>query len=309
MSQTATTNRSPPERLRKPNDDHGLWLLRRIWDRVNRDNEHFMGVIVGREGSGKSFTALKIASMIDPTFDADRVIFDVADLLEVLRDGDHDPGNFYVLDEAGVQFGVRSWQERGQVLANQALQLVRDHNLGLIFTLPRLGELDSQTQGRLQAFLELIDKEDGEHVTGKWKWLKPDRTDETGEIYKPYPRRRMNGNVHRITRVAFSPPDDGITDPYKEKKSAFQQEFYDEVISELRDEDDEDDDEQTVDEILDEIDAEQIGDFVSHNSRTGEPYIDSDLLRIEYDMTHRDSRALKSMLEKRYDTAELKAHV
>ena len=105
---------SPPERLQKPNENHTLWLLRRIWDRINEKNEHFMGCVVGREGSGKSYTAVKIANMIDPSFNADRVIFDVTELLKTLRDGDHEPGQFYVLDESGVQFGVRTWQDRAQ---------------------------------------------------------------------------------------------------------------------------------------------------------------------------------------------------
>ncbi len=149
---------SPPDPLRVPNHHHAPWLLRRIWDRLHTDDGYFMGVIVGREGSGKSHTALKIASTIDSEFSADRVIFDVSELLQDLKEGDDDPGSFYVLDEAGVQLGRRTWQERGQVLANQALQLIRNHNLGLIFTLPRLGELDSQAQGRLQAFYEITER-------------------------------------------------------------------------------------------------------------------------------------------------------
>lgn len=312
MSNATSTSRSPPERLRGENEEHGLWLLRRIWDRVNRDNEHFMGVIVGREGSGKSFTALKIANIVDPTFDADRVIFEVSDLLEVLRDGDHEPGNFYVLDEAGVQFGVRTWQERGQVLANQAMQLIRDHNLGLIFTLPRLGELDSQTQGRLQAFLELIDKQDGEYVTGKWKWLKPDRTDETGEIYKPYPRRRMNGDVLRITRVAFSPPDEEIIDPYKEKKSDFQEEFYDEVIEELRGDESEPDgadEKQTPIEIAEEIKENGLEKFVSLHGQNKMPYINEHVLRAEYELSQPDAKSVKGLLENEFSKEDLEAHV
>lgn len=301
---------SPPENLRKPNDQHVPWLLRRIWDRVNTQNEHFMGVIVGQEGSGKSYTAIKIAHEIDPSFNADRVIFDVQELLTVLAEGEHEPGNFYVLDEAGVQLGVRTWQERGQVLANQALQLIRNHNLGLLFTLPRLGELDSQAEGRLQAFLELTEKDEGEYVAGKWKWMDPDRANQTGKIYKKFPRRIVNGRKLRIRKVAFRPPDPDIIKPYEEKKTGFQEQFYERTISELDDEvSDEDVEEMTAKEIATEVASNGLGDYVSMHGQTGEPYINRDLIRVSYETSESDARAIKSLLEKQFSKEELENHV
>lgn len=301
-----STQASPPEPLRKPNDGHVPWLLRRIWDRVNTQNEHFMGVIVGEEGSGKSHTAIKIAHEVDPTFSADRVIFDVADLLKVLKDGDHEPGNFYVLDEAGVQLGVRTWQERGQVLANQALQLVRNHNLGLLFTLPRLGELDSQAQGRLQAFIEMVDKEHGDFVTAKWKWMEPDRADETGKIYKKYPKRRKNGKLMRLTSVSFTPPSPEIVEPYEETKAEFQEEFYQKTIDKLEDADEDDEDEElTIREVATEIASGDLSKFVSRHNQTNDPYINKDLIRAEYEVSHSDARGVKSLLEQQFTKEEI----
>lgn len=308
----ATTQQpSPPENLRKPNHEHVPWLLRRIWDRINKHNEHFMGVVVGKEGSGKSYTAVKIASEIDPTFNADRVIFDVQELLSVLAEGEHEPGNFYVLDEAGVQLGVRTWQDRGQVLANQALQLIRDHNLGLIFTLPRLGELDSQAEGRLQAFLELTEKVEGEYVAGKWKWMDPDRANQTGKIYKKFPRRVVNGRTIRIRKVAFRPPDPEIIEPYQEKKSKFQEQFYERTISALSDEvaDEEGEEELSAKELAVQIANNGLEQYVSEHGQTGEPYINRDLIRINHDTSESDARAIKSLLEKQFDKEELKNHV
>jgi len=289
-----------PDPLRVPNKNHVPWLLRRIWDRLNEKNGHFMGVIVGEEGSGKSHTALKIAHTVDPTFDADRVIFDISDLLERIKDHDHEPGQFFVLDEAGVQLGRRTWQERGQVLANQALQLIRNHNLGLIFTLPRLYELDSQSQGRLQAFYELTDKVEGSHVAGKWKWMDPDRSDQTGTIYKKYPRRRINGSVMRIKEIAFSPPDESIIEPYEERKKSFQADFYEETIDELRDEQTEDDeDDPGADEIADELESDGLDEVVEIHNQQGTPYISKDAIVEKRSLTHAKARRVKEILESR----------
>lgn len=291
---------SPPEALRKPNKQHEAWILRRIWDRLNERNEHFMGCIVGREGSGKSFTALRIASEIDPDFSADNVIFDVEELLKILRDGDHSPGDVYVLDEAGVSLGRRTWQDRGQVLANQALQLIRSHNLGLIFTLPRLSELDSQTQGRLQAFYEIIDKEDDEYVSGKWKWFDPDRTDTTGTVYKKFPRRIVNGVQLRVTDLRFAPPPAEIVEPYEERKGEFQERVYDETLAELGEGGGDDEEENTSDpeEIASDIlDQNAIEDYIFPINGGAQEVLDKEAIAQDYQIgTTRAARVKKMLL-------------
>jgi gluconate kinase len=270
---------------------------------VNRKNEHFMGCIVGREGSGKSYTALKLANNLDSGFNADRVIFDVSELLKILSDGDHSPGDFYVLDEAGVSLGNRTWQDRAQILANQALQLVRSHNLGLIFTLPRLSELDSQAEGRLQAVLEVVEKNPEEWVKVKWKFIDPDRIDSSGNILKKYPRRKQNGYEKRITRNTFAPPDDDeLIANYEERKGAFQQEMYERTIQELEGaEEDEEAEQLSVKDIADKIESGGLDDVVSQHAQTNQPYINDDLIRAEYSLSHSDARTVKSLLEKRFD--------
>lgn len=291
---------SPPEKLQKPNDKHVPWLLRRIWERVNRRNEHFMGVIVGQEGSGKSHTAIKICNHVDPSFNADRIIFDVTDLLEELTEERHDPGNFYLLDEAGVQFGKRTWQDRAQVLANQALQLIRDHNLGLVFTLPRLSELDSQTQGRIQAAYEITQKKNNEYVEGKWKFFDPSRMNDNGKIYKKYPRRPMNGERKRIRKFRFKPPETDIINQYENRKRKFQKEVYQETIDKMRDDEEEKEKEKTIKELAEEIkNNEGVDAYVKENH--GQRYIDRDLIEVEYEIGSRRSKKLKKILAQDVD--------
>lgn len=303
-----SVHKTPPERLQKPNDGHTPWLLRRVWDRVNKKNEHFMATIVGREGSGKSYTAIKIANSVDESFNADRVIFDVEELLRILKDGDHEPGEFYVLDEAGVSLGRRTWQDRAQILANQALQLIRSHNLGLIFTLPRLSELDSQTEGRLQAVLEITEKAPEEYVKLKWKFIDPDRVGSTGNILKKYPRRRQNGSVIRVKRNTFAPPDDDeLIATYEERKQEFQDEVYEETLQELEDGDGDDDGEGSGESIKDV--AMDIADgnmdlVVSEHGQTGEPYINDKLIRAQFETSHDDAKAIKGLLEKQVEVSE-----
>jgi len=280
-------------------------LRHHIWNRMHIKNEHFMGCIVGREGFGKSHTALKIASNVDPQFCADRVFFDPKDLLEAFQSDDLGKGNIIILDEAGVGMGNRSWYEKEQILLNQVLQTVRDDNMGVIFTLPRLEELDSQTIGRLHAFVEMVDinREEG-FAVAKWKNVSLTR-DGRGREYKKYPRIKVDGTVQRITQIAFRPPDSELVSAYEERKDSFKSDLYDEAI-EAYDEAD-DDGPMEPKEVAQEIADDGIDQFVSQNGSTKEAYINKDLIRIEYNLSHSNSSAVKKLLEQSFSKQQIEA--
>jgi len=82
MSQAKTP---VPEALQRDSVEARV-IKQKVWDRMWKSNEHFMGVLVGREGSGKSWTGMKIAEVCDPTFDGNRVMFDPANFLKQLQD-------------------------------------------------------------------------------------------------------------------------------------------------------------------------------------------------------------------------------
>jgi len=165
-------------------------LKSQMWKRMNVQNEHFMGCIVGREGWGKSHSAMTVAKAVDPSFTADDVFFQPKHLLEAFDSDAYDEGNVVVLDEAGVGLGSRSWYEKDQILLNQTLQTVRDDNMGVLFTLPRLSELDSQTRGRLHAFVQIVDINRDEFAIAKWKRVKPLRDERSDILYPPKPSLR-----------------------------------------------------------------------------------------------------------------------
>jgi hypothetical protein len=178
--------------------------------------------------------------------------------------------------------------------------------MGIIFTLPRLSELDSQARGRLHAFMEMTDKENGEWAELKYLNWRPTR-DERDDIYRSYPRLRINGTERKVKRLRFSLPPDGIIKEYEQRKSTFQDEMYQKAIDEMQDEADED--EMGVKDVAADIEDAGIGDFVSLHSQNKTPLIDKQLIRAEYELTHRDAKAVKSILAKKYDDEELMDHV
>lgn len=283
-------------------------IRQKIWSRMWRQNEHFMSVIVGREGSGKSYTGMKLAEVADPTFDAERVMFDPVNFLKRLqtwKENNETKGKMVVIDEAGVGVGVRTWYDKDQIRLNQVLQIIRDENMGVIFTLPRLEELDSQTKGRLHAYLEMTEKKDGDWAKIKWLDWDPTR-DGRDKIYREYPEFTVNGVKRTIKRLCVSPPSAEITDAYEERKSEFQEREYQGAIDEMEEGVD---DEQSVKEIAMEVADGATEQFVSRHSQNGRPYINKDLLRAEYDLSHSDASGVKSLLERQFTTEQLEEYV
>jgi hypothetical protein len=301
MRQTATEAPDAPAVLQRPFENQTARILRECWDQMNVANEHFVLAIVGREGQGKSHTAIKLASLLDSRFTADQVLFSPAELLNLLRDEEYRRGAVYVLDEAGVSFGARTWQEKAQVRANQALQLIRSHNIGLVFTLPRLSELDSQTRGRLHAFYEIMEKDPGQRVVGKWKWMFPDRTGKTGEIYHQYPRG-PGGQI--IETVGVKPPTEALIRPYEERKQTFQTEQYDAALAELEDDDDSDD--LKPPDIAESIlDSGSVDEYIREINNGAQTVLDKQELKNRWDIGAPRAKAVKSILLNELDREDI----
>lgn len=299
----ATTPEAVPDPL-QTNTVEARLLKQKVWRRMWRQNEHFMCVIVGREGSGKSHTGIKIAETVDPTFTADRVMFDPVEFLKHLKgwkENNETQGKMVVIDEAGVGVGVRTWYEKSQVRLNQVLQIIRDENMGVIFTLPRLEELDSQTQGRLHAYLEMMEKNIGEYV--KLKWLNWDPTrDGRNKIYREYPELRIGGHTRPVKRLTLSPPSVEIVEAYEQRKDAFQAREYADAIDEMQDDVD---DEQSVRDIAMEIADGALTDYVDRHNQNNTPYINDRLIRADYEISQNDAKAVKDLLKRQFDTEVL----
>ena len=284
------------------------WLLNKIWRRLNKRNEHFVAAFIGREGIGKSLTAAKTAECIDPDFNSDKIIFQLDDFLEILAEEEYSEGDMFVLDEAGVSLGNRTWQDRAQVLGNQALQLIRDHNIGLLFTLPRLSELDKQARGRLHLTFEIIDKQEDEFVTVKPKLIQPDRSGQTCEIYQKYPRRRRerDGVISRdkIRNIEIEPPSESVIDGYQEKKSEFQTGQYQRAIDKLRgnDGDDDEDEPATPPEIAEQIlDDDDLEHYIKTHNNGAKTVLDWRTIANEFEIGRDKAKRVKTALLNRRD--------
>jgi hypothetical protein len=204
-----------------------------------------------------------------------------------------------VLDEAGVGLGNRSWYDKEQILLNQTLQTVRDDNMGVLFTLPRLEELDSQTIGRLHAFVEMLETYPDEGwAVSKWKNISLSR-DGSGNEWKKYTRLRADGVNKRITRFAVVAPPSDLVEAYEERKESFKEKLYEEAIAAY--DDDEEAEQKNPKEIAEDIIDDGVSNVISEHAQNGTLYVDKDIIRAEYELSHRNAAAVKKFVEKQTD--------
>jgi len=277
-------------------------LKTEIWNRINVGNQHYMAAIVGPEGSGKSWTSLKIAELIDPSFDADRVMFDPHSFMEQLtawKDQGETRGKMIVVDEAGVGIGSRSWYDKDQIQLNKVLQVIRSENMGMIFTLPRLSELDSQTRGRLRAMIKMDNMKPGRYADVRYLRWQPAR-DERSKVYRKYPILRNGASRKKIRRLRFGPPSQNLVNAYESRKDTFQEQLYEDTTEQIGDAEDADlSESEIVDAILDD-DPEQ---YVRTHTSTGR-YIDKDLISIDFDTTGEAAKRIKKAIEREVDLSD-----
>lgn len=308
MSETkpAWERRRPPDYLKQSNNVSAEIIREDLWRPPNLQNDWRMFVIVGREGKGKSLTCAAILRAADPTFNADRIHFEPTPFLEDVAADWDEPGKAIMGDEAGVSFGNRTWHDREQIEANQALQTARDDNNIIGLTLPRLSELDKQLIGRLHALLIVDSVKEGDHAIVRWHRMDPSRTGQD-KIYRKKPKKVINEITRKVECVRIGLPPEPLVEAYQEKKDEWKHGeggLYDRTIERFEKERDETDPKpETPREIMEDIiDKERVSDFAK--TANGRALISTDLVALEYDIGDRKARKIKAGLEDRFDIEE-----
>jgi hypothetical protein len=196
--------------------------IRYIKNRIKR-NKNFLCIISGATGSGKSWTAMSIAEMLNDDFNADRVIFKGKDLMKQINSGDYDDrkGVVFIWDEAGVDLSSRNWQSITNKMLNYLIQTFRHQNFILIFTSPYADFLDSSTRKLFHAEFETVSI-DRKRKTVK---VKPKQLQYNAHFKKWYRKyliriRRGMGSI-QIKRWNVPRPSEELIKEYENRKKKF----------------------------------------------------------------------------------------
>ncbi len=196
-------------------------IIKSIKARILYNNKNWLAAIVGETGSGKSFSALRIAKLIDPSFNIDRVVFTPEQFLELLNSGTLTRGCAVVFDEAGCGMPAREWYSIQNKLLGYVLQTFRRENLAVIFTLPNISFLDVQARKLFHTIIQTLSVNfKKKYVVTKYFLNQSNPVKD--KDYRKFLRIRNNsGAMLRVSRYLISKPNDAIIEKYEAKKKVF----------------------------------------------------------------------------------------
>jgi uncharacterized membrane-anchored protein YjiN (DUF445 family) len=105
-----------------------------------------------------------------------------------------------------------------------------------------------------------------------------------------------------VRELAIGPPPASVEEDYEERKSAFQEQLYEDAMDAYEDEEA---NEMDADEVAQEvIDNDAVDQYVNEHGQTGRKYVDEDLLRSDYDLSVRDATTAKKLIEQEAEVDE-----
>jgi len=197
-------------------------VLQRMHNRINRRNKNLLIAFLGETGSGKSWSGLKLAEKLDPTFDIDRVVFTPAQFMHVLNNPRKyrlKKGSVIVWDETGVNFGARDFFKEENKNISKVLQTFRHKNLGLILTVPHKSFIDTHARKLLHyEFITLRINEETKEVETKCFQI---QVNPTYKSYSKYPKKIGDKGAGKVSRIHLGKPSPKLIKRYEAKKEAF----------------------------------------------------------------------------------------
>lgn len=209
-----------PERIKRN------LITRKIYDLVHNKKLNATLICIGRPGMGKSVTMQEMLYTLDPTFNLNRIVFNLDSFLQLLDEGDPltgklKPGQAVLFDEVVTDEGAES---RGAMSKSNKLMTYiaanfRARRLIVGMCLPSLMQLDKNLREvNVTGIIEIVDKSN-EKRKNKCKifWCRYDPY--TQYAIRQYPRViNDKGHVYKVRHVWLPIPSKETIDQYEVKK-------------------------------------------------------------------------------------------
>lgn len=287
------TTHSPPEHIRKR-----PVLRQKIYKRVHNRDKNYMAIVCGDTGSGKSEFGLRLCELLDPDFNEDRIAFTIEEFTRLV-DERHPPGSAILFDEVGIALSHAKHYEDDVIRVNHILQSWREQNRILIMTAPHIHLIHKPDRGLLHAQMDMQDI-DREHHLSRARYRNIQQNTDTGELYKKYPRLNVGGEVRKFKHIRLYKPSPAIVEPYAEKKRAFNDQLNEGVLEQVTN-DESDDEPAGPESVAEEILSGNVVEYIGVHPSNGMRYIDPDLIQLHYDLSIREAKQAKKLIESEID--------
>jgi len=221
-----------PDMVKQTEQNKDPFFVKYIKQRIDQ-NKNFVCLISGQTGSGKSWSALSCAEMLDPHFKISQVIFRGTELLSLINSGKIKRGSVIIWDEAGIDLSNRAWQSATNKLLNFLFQTFRHKGYILFFTTPYSDFVDKLTRRLFHCEIKTVSI-DFKNRTTRVKPQLMQYNSRFGKFYYKYLRVNMKGGgVMPLTDWNIPAPSNELIDAYEKKKTEFTTKLNQEIEEEL----------------------------------------------------------------------------
>jgi len=212
-----------------------LEIMRR---RVHIKNKNVLAIYVGETGSGKSYSALRSAEILDPNFTIDNVCFSTIEFLTFLRNGIKKKtlkkGMVIIYDEIGIGHSNRNFQDAINKSLNFIFQGFRKENLIVFLTVPKMKFVDKQTRELMHYIVtpRRIDKKRSfVHCQGYTVEQNPLLFGEDMYVKRAKIAGAKFDGVQEMDTFGLALPSEHLRIQYEEKKRSFLNDLYDKALA------------------------------------------------------------------------------
>lgn len=187
-----------------------------------RRNQNKLIVVYGETGTGKTYTCLKLARMIDPNFTLEQVVFDIDKFFALLNSGKLRPGSVVIFEELGVAANARRWFSDQNQWMSFVNQVFRTRNLIVFYTVPKLEMIDSQLAKLVHAHIEAVGI-DYDKRRNMFKIYDPVQYDErTKSWYRHMVTYRRQGRTFKTRNWSVKKVNRKVAKEYEEMRAVYE---------------------------------------------------------------------------------------
>lgn len=189
---------------------------------IFKENRNYVGMMGGRPGTGKSYSAATILKCVDPTFHVDRVFFSVEELTNFISKNPP-KGSAFMLDEAGVAVNYRRWYSGQNEQLMDLIQTWRHSGWVFMMVAPSKKLIDKVNHDFFDQMMNTINIY-RDLKLARIEVKEPQTNDTTFKTYNKFPVTRIDMQDFKrakITSVYVKHPGKNFVIPYEKKKIAF----------------------------------------------------------------------------------------
>lgn len=194
---------------------------------VNRTitkNQNNLISVVGKTGSGKTYSAISICEIMSKMsgvpFTIDNVVFSLTELMDLINSDKLIKGSSIIFDEPQCSIGSRDFQSEANKVFNYLLTTFRHRNLSLFFCTPFESLLDKSTRKLFHVKIETM-KINRKNNTCIVKPLYLDYSDYKEEPYRKRLLAVCLKGAMKVNVWAVPKPSSVLIEQYEKKKMEF----------------------------------------------------------------------------------------